>query len=85
MPGFGELVLTVKYVALAPAMRRWIALIAFGEPVAIAAVMEAPTTDSVANDPRPNRGGRLRLSTAPARWPEALQIALPNLQHDQES
>jgi NADPH-dependent curcumin reductase CurA len=41
VPGPGEFVVAVEYVAIDPAMRRWIAPTAFGEQVAIGAVMEA--------------------------------------------
>jgi NADPH-dependent curcumin reductase len=41
VPGSGRLVVAVEYVSIDPAMRRWIAGTAFGEPVAVGAVMEA--------------------------------------------
>jgi NADPH-dependent curcumin reductase len=41
VPGHGELVVSVEYFSIDPAMRRWIAPSPFGEPVAIGDVMEA--------------------------------------------
>ncbi len=41
VPGPSEFVVAVEYVSIDPAMRRWIAETAFGEPVAIGDVMEA--------------------------------------------
>ncbi len=41
VPGPSEFVVAVEYVSIDPAMRRWIAETALGEPVAIGAVMEA--------------------------------------------
>jgi len=53
VPGPGEFVVAVEYVAIDPAMRRWIAPTAFGEPVAIGAVMEASAIGSVTASEHP--------------------------------
>jgi NADPH-dependent curcumin reductase CurA len=53
VPGRGEFVVAVEYVAIDPAMRRWIAPTAFGEPVAIGAVMEASAIGHVTASEHP--------------------------------
>jgi NADPH-dependent curcumin reductase CurA len=53
VPEPGEFVVAVDYVAIDPAMRRWIAPTAFGEPVAIGAVMEASAIGSVTASEHP--------------------------------
>jgi NADPH-dependent curcumin reductase CurA len=53
MPGPGEFVVAVEYVAIDPAMRRWIAPTAFGELVAIGAVMEASAIGRVTASEHP--------------------------------
>ena len=53
VPGHGEFVVAVEYVAIDPAMRRWIAPTAFGEPVAIGAVMEASAIGHVTASEHP--------------------------------
>jgi len=53
VPGHGEFVVAVEYVAIDPAMRRWIAPTAFGGPVAIGAVMEASAIGRVTASEHP--------------------------------
>jgi NADPH-dependent curcumin reductase CurA len=53
VPERGEFVVAVEYIAIDPAMRRWIAPTAFGEPVAIGAVMEASAIGSVTASEHP--------------------------------
>jgi NADPH-dependent curcumin reductase len=52
-PGQGELVVAVEYLAIDPAMRRWIAPGPFGEPVGIGDVMEASAIGRVTASEHP--------------------------------